>query len=284
VRIFGATLLLLFLAGSAAASGPPPVRRIVSLAPHLTELVFSAGAGERLVGVVSYSDYPPAARELPRVGDAFSVDFETVVALRPDLVLAWEGGNPGPIIERLRSLGLRVETFAPVELDDVARHLRRIGSLTGNESEADRAAGEYLRTLDRLRARYSGKRPVRVFYQVSSEPLYTVGGRSYISQIIDLCGGRNIFAGLKELAAVVSLEAVLTRDPELIIAGTNSAGALSDQWARWPGVSAVAAGNLEVVDSSLTARASVRLMDGAGKVCEALESARISLGYSVPSR
>lgn len=284
MRTLGGTLVLLFLAGSAAASDPPPAQRIVSLAPHLTELVFSAGAGERLVGVVSYSDYPPAARELPRVGDAFSVDFETVVALRPDLVLAWEGGNPGPIIERLRSLGLQVETFAPVQLDDVARHLRRIGVLTGNEPEADRAAGEYLRTLDRLRTRYSGRRPVRVFYQVSSEPLYTVGGRSYINQIIDLCGGRNIFAGLEELAAVVSLEAVLTRDPELIIAGTSSVGALSDQWARWPRVSAVAAGNLEVVDSSLTARASVRLMDGASKVCEALESARISLGYSVPSR
>ncbi len=223
MRLVCAWLVFCCLFGFARAGAEEQsARRIVSLAPHLTELVFSAGVGQRLVGVVSFSDYPPAARELPRIGDAFQVDYEAIVGLRPDLVLAWAGGNPAQVIERLRGLGLNVETFAPLRLEDIAAHLRRIGKLAGEPRQANAVADEYLQTLAGLRSDYAARDPVRVFYQISFEPLYTVGGRSYITQMIELCGGRNVFAGLRELAAVVGLEAVLERDPELIVAGLDS--------------------------------------------------------------
>ncbi len=282
VGVFVVVFCLLGSAPAAAEDGA--AQRIVSLAPHLTELVFSAGAGERLVGVVSHSDYPPAALGLTRIGDAFQVDYEAIVGLAPDLVLAWEGGNPTQIIDRLRGLGLHVETFAPLRLEDVAAHLRRIGELAGESHQANLVADEYLLALAGLRRDYSSRRPVRVFYQISFEPLYTVGGRSYINQMIELCGGRNVFAGLRELAAVVGLETVLERDPELILAGLDSPQQLSTQWSRWRDVSAVARNNLAVVNPSLTGRASLRLVDGARQICTVLDEVRSTAAYPAPSR
>lgn len=283
-RLFTLLVFCCLLGSPSAKAENTTARRIVSLAPHLTELVFSAGAGRWLVGAVSYSDYPAAARKVPRIGDAFQVDYEAIVGLRPDLILAWEGGNPAQIIERLRGLGLQVETFAPLRLEDVAAHLRRIGDLTGQLQPANEHADRYLEVLTGLRREYSRRSPVRVFYQISFEPLYTVGGRSYITQMIELCGGHNVFEGIRELAAVVGIEAVLERDPELIIAGLDSVEDLATEWSRWRDIAAVATNNLAVVDPSLTGRASLRLMDGARQICTALDKARRTQVDSPPSR
>jgi len=271
MRLAGLVAAVL-LGAAGPASATPPASRIVVLAPHLAEIVWAAGAGDRLVGVVEWSDYPEPVRDLPRVGNAFSIDDERIAGLEPDLVIAWAGGNPTQVIERLRGRGYRVEAFATSGLEDVAEQLLAVGRLAGTEAQAGAAAAGYRDTLASLRAAQEGKRPVRVFYQVSARPLYTVGGDQVITRVLSLCRGENVFSDLGQLAAVVDLEAVVARDPEAILAsdGADLAG-----WDRWPELAAVRRGNLFTVDGDLIARPSPRLLDGAAQVCERLDAARV---------
>jgi iron complex transport system substrate-binding protein len=262
----------LAVAGLALAS-ERPAERIVTLAPHLAELVHAAGAGEKLVGTVAWTNYPPAAAGLPRVGDAFRVDLEALAALGPDLVLAWEGGNPDHMLEQLRQHRYRVVPLAPETLDDIGAQIEEIGRLAGSTGPANRAAAAYREALAALRAENTGKPALRVFYQVSWRPLYTVGGRQLISEVITTCGGRNIFADLRELAPAVGMEAVIERDPEVILTATVQAAEL-EEWHRWKDVTAVARGQVHAVDGDLVVRASPRVLDGIREVCAALDAAR----------
>jgi iron complex transport system substrate-binding protein len=253
-----------------------PARRIVALAPHLAETLFAAGAGERLVGTVSHSDYPPQARAVPRLGDAGRVDLEAVAALKPDLVLAWQSGNPAGQIARLRSLGVPVFVVEPRRLDDVADQIERLGLLAGSEAAAAQAAAAYRARLAALAAAQRDKAPVRVFYQIWDAPLITVGGRQIISDLIQLCGGRNVFASLEAVAPAVSVEAVLAADPEVIIASLSAeerSEALSG-WKRWPRLTAARRGNLVSIPPDLVQRHTPRLLDGAERLCKALDEAR----------
>jgi iron complex transport system substrate-binding protein len=261
---------MLCVAGHAAAA---PALRIVTLAPHLAELVHAAGAGQQLVGAVEWTDYPTAAAALPRVGDAFRLDLEALAALAPDLVLAWRGGNPDHMLEQLELRGYRVVALAPEQLDDIGVHLVEIGRLAGSVEPARAAAERYRAGLEALRRAQAGKPEVRVFYQVSWRPLYTVGGRQLISEVIALCGGRNVFAELGELAPAVGMEAVIARDPEVILTADVQHAELAE-WRRWPSISAVARGHLYSVDGDLVVRATPRILEGARQVCEALDEAR----------
>ena len=211
-----------------------PAQRIVSLAPHTTELLFAAGAGEAVVGVVSHSDYPAEAGQRPHVGDAQNLDVESIVALRPDLVVAWESGNPSAQIEQLIRFGVPVFYSEPRHLEDIARNLERLGRLTGSEQRALAAAKRFRAETRRLDERYSRASPVRVFYEIWHQPLMTVGGRHLISQLIRLCGAQNVVADLDVLTAAVDREAVLMADPEVIIASgtTPQRPAWLDQWLR----------------------------------------------------
>ncbi len=261
-------------APSTRAESPRPAQRIVSLAPSLTELVFTVGAGERLVGADVFSNYPPPARAIARVGDAFQVDYERVLALEPDLVLVWDTGTPEPVIEKLIRLGLPVERVSTTHLDDVPRALRRLGVLTGTTVAAERAAEEYTHALGTLRQAHATDPAISVFYQISSAPLYTISAEHLISEIITLCGGRNVFADLEQLAPPVSLEAVLERDPEVILAGDDVADDPFTGWRRWRQLRAVALGNLYVLRVDRVARATTRTVDGAADVCAVLDQAR----------
>jgi iron complex transport system substrate-binding protein len=261
---------MLCIAGQLAAA---PAQRIVTLAPHLAELVHAAGAGDRLIGTVEWSDYPPEAAALPRIGDAFRLDLEALAALGPDLVLAWRGGNPDHLLEQLEQRGYRVVALAPQELDDIGAHLVEIGRLAGTPGPAREAAARYREGLEALRRAQAGKPELRVFWQVSWRPLYTVGGRQLISEVIALCGGRNIFADLGELAPAVGMEAVIARDPEVILSADVQRAELAE-WARWPSVTAVARGHLYAVDGDLVVRASPRILEGTRQVCAALDRGR----------
>jgi len=253
-----------------------PARRIVSLAPHATELLFSAGAGERVVGVVEFSDYPPAAQRLPRVGSYNAVDLEAILALHPDLVVGWASGNPPGLAAQLRGLGLAVFLSEPRALEDVASNLERLGQLAGSEAQAARAAADYRARLRGLRERYAGRPPVRVFYQIWHRPLLTVNGEQLISKVIRLCGGRNVFADLPTLVPSLDVEAVLAADPDAILHGVRSA--VGEDWVafwrRWPQLRAVREGHLISLPADLLQRPSVRVLDGAGALCEALERVR----------
>jgi len=260
----------------AAVTLKQQARRIVTLAPHLAETLFAAGAGDRLVGTVDYSDYPEAAKKVPRVGGYSRVDLEAVVALKPDLIIAWYSGNAPANIEKLRGFGFPVYVSQPDRIEDVAREIERIGRLAGTSQAADAAAENFRARLDGLRREYEKKARVRTFYQIWKQPLSTVGGRQIISSVIRLCGGENVFGDLQALAPVVSVEAVVSTDPEAIVASGMGEARPEwlDDWKRWPAITAVARNNLFFVPPELIQRHTPRLLDGAEVLCRHLQSAR----------
>ena len=253
-----------------------PARRIVTLAPHATEMLYAAGAGDRLIGTVEYSDYPPAAKKVPRVGSYDRFDLEAISALKPDLVIAWETGNPAAPVEKIRALGLTVYASQPNRMEDVAGQLERLGQLAGTEVVANQAAEHFRQRLAGLRAANAGKPKVRVFYQIWKAPLMTVGGPQIISSAIELCGGENVFGKLSQMAPTVSVEAVLEADPEAIVA-TGMGDARPewlDDWNKWPRMTAVKRGNLFHIHPDLMQRHTPRILDGAEQLCAALDVAR----------
>lgn len=263
---------------SAETPGEPdqsaPYSRIVTLAPSLAELVYSAGAGDFLVGVSAHSDFPPPVRDLPLVGDAFTIDQERLALLRPDLLLVWQSGTPVHIVDQLRQAGYTARVIRTRSLDDIPAALLTIGKLAGTESEARRAAEEFEAALQALARRYRDVRPIRVFYQVSKRPLYTVSNGHYVSELISLCGGSNVFADLPELAPAIDVEAVIDRDPEVILAGDRSGSDAFAEWDRWPGIAANRYGNRFYLPADELSRPTTRVLTAGAALCEALESAR----------
>jgi iron complex transport system substrate-binding protein len=254
-----------------------PATRIVSLGPHLTELVYAAGGGERLVGVIRYSDHPAAARALPVVGDAHAIDFERIVQLRPDLVLVWGSGLNERHKARLRSLGLTVYESEIRQAQGIADTLRRLGLLLGQTAAADTAARGIERQWQTLAERYRGRAPVRVFWQLWHEPLMTINGEHLISEAMRSCGGVNVFADLPLLTPSVSWEAAVKADPQLIAASGRAEDATRDftPWQRFAGkVGAVRQQRFASIDGDLIGRMGPRFVDGAAALCEAIDRAR----------
>ena len=262
-----------------------PAARIVSLAPNLTELLYAAGAGARVVGAIAYSDYPPAARGLPRVGSDAGIDLEAVLALEPDLVVAWP--NPGSVraIERLASLGIAVYRSEPRSFEDIARTLERLGVLAGTGAAADAAARAFRARVARLGRKYSKRTPVRVFYEVWGRPIVTVNGEHLISKVIRLCGGVNVFAHLPRIAPQIDREAVLRADPQVIVASGPDAErpAWLDAWKAFPGLAAAARGHLYTIPPDLIERQSTRILDGAERMCRILQAVRSDGARSAPA-
>jgi iron complex transport system substrate-binding protein len=253
-----------------------PAQRIVTLAPHVTEMVFAAGGGDRIVGTVSYSDFPPAARAIARVGDHRQIDMERIIALKPDLLVVWLHGNSERQLEALRKLGIPLYYSEPHKLDDIPQNLLRLGQLMGTEAQAQQSAAELRRQLAVLAARYSNRPPVRVFYQVWDRPLYTLSGQHIVSDAIRLCGGENIFDKLSVTAPNVSVESVLLENPEVVITGNSRMLKTNgvDLWKSYPGLLATRRGNLFAVEADLLNRAGPRFIAGAAALCEKLEQAR----------
>ncbi len=259
-----------------AVAAEPVARRVVTLSPHLAELVYAVGAGDTLVGVSAYSDFPEPVRALPQVGDAFMVDQEQLALLRPDLILAWYSGTPAATVEKLRKQGFDVVRVRTRSLADVAEAIDTIGRLTGRDSAARAVRNRFESQLAALNAAADEQPPIRVFYQISQRPLYTVNGRHYASELIERCGGENIFADLGELAPMVTEESVLARDPEVIVTGGSDAAAadLFSDWRRWQGLSATRSNNFFVVNADLLGRPSDRLALAGAEICERLADAR----------
>lgn len=255
---------------------PAPARRIVSVAPHLTELLFSAGAGERVVGAVAYSDHPAAARRIPRVGDSAQLDVERILALRPDLIVVWHHGTPALQLQRLRRLGIPLYAGESRTMADIAGTLRRLGALTGTAAMAEARAAAFEQQIATLRRQYAGRTPLRVFYQIWPQPLMTVNGRHLISEALALCGARNLFAALAPLTPTVTLEAVAALDPDAIVSGSVTAEAAADLagWQRLGSLRAVREQRLLVVDPDRLHRQSDRVVDGARELCEKLDALR----------
>jgi iron complex transport system substrate-binding protein len=238
--------------------------------------MFTIGAGEQLVGVSAWSDYPPQVLDLPVVGDAFTVDQEQLLLLNPDLLLVWESGTPAHTIDELRKVGYRVESIRTRGLSDISTAMIRLGELTGRLSEAEAAAADFSTALRELRESQAGNPPITVFYQVSARPLYTINREHYVSELIDICGGRNIFDDLNDLAPAISVEAVVDRDPEVMLASTDAGDDGFAEWRRWPAMSANMYGNLFLLPADEIARATPRLIVAGGALCLALQQARFN--------
>jgi len=252
-----------------------PARRIVTLAPHAAELVASAGAASKLVAVGARTDLPREARALPVVGDANAIDVEAILALAPDLVVTWPWTAPAQVA-RLRDRGIAVFTTAPRTIDAIAGDVEKLGALAGTSAAAATSASAFRARLSALARGVRPGAPVRVFYQLSDAPLYTIGAGHTITQAIALCGGENVFGSLPVPAPVVNVEEVLAQRPALIVAGTDGARRPRwlDDWRRWPALPAARDAGLAVVDADLLHRPGPRFVDGVAQLCAALDRAR----------
>lgn len=252
-----------------------PAARIVTLAPHAAELVYAAGAGERIVGVIKGTDFPPPVRERPVVGDVTAIDLERIVALEPDLVVTWPWTTPAQVAW-LRARGVAVFEADARTIDGIATDIERLGVLAGTDTPARDAANAFRLRVARL-ARAGRVVPrLRVFYQVSDVPLFTLGGQHLVTQAMAACGGDNVFAALSIPAPQVGVEAVLAADPQVIVAGTAGAKRPDwlDAWKRWPALDAVRHHHLLTVDADLLHRPGPRFVDGVQQLCDALARAR----------
>lgn len=252
-----------------------PAQRIVALAPHITEQLFAIGSGDRIVGTTEFSDYPAAARAIPRVGRAHSLDLERIAALRPDLIVVWGSGFAPAVIEALRRLGPPVYVSEPGDLASIASSLERLGVLTAAPQGAA-AARDFRQRLAALRERYAGRRDVRVFYQIWAQPLMTLGRPHVLTEAIRLCGGRNVFGSLAPIAPGVDIEAVLAARPQVIAtaeAQGQPSGAL-DLWRRFDTLPAVRDGLLFTLDANKLNRHSPRMLDEIEVLCRDIDRAR----------
>jgi iron complex transport system substrate-binding protein len=253
-----------------------PARRVISMAPHATELLFAAGGGKQVVGAMNYSDYPEAAKTIPLVGSNSVIDMERVLALKPDLVVVWHTGNTVRQIAQIEALGVPVFHSEPRRLGQVADNIERLGQLLGTQTQAAGAARALRARLAGLEARYAGRSPVTVFYQIWDQPLYTLNDAQIASDAIRVCGGRNVFGNLKVVAPEVSIEAVLAADPEAIMAGRrhDPANPGLKLWEPYKTMTAVKRGNLLTVNGELLTRPGPRTVEGAARLCEALDGVR----------
>ncbi|XKH02376.1 cobalamin-binding protein [Marinobacter nauticus] len=253
-----------------------PATRIAALSPGATELVWAAGAGEQVVAVVDYSDYPPAARQVPKVGSHTRLDMERLLQRQPDLVIAWVTGNPAEQVRMLEDLGLPVFAIEPRSFEAVSDTIERLATLAGTEAAGFAEAERFRRGIASLRAEYADAEPVSVFYQVWDEPLMTVNDDHLIGEMIQLCGGDNIFGDLERLVPRISTESVVTGNPEAILAG--GMGEENRHWlTRWeafPELTATARDNLFFIPPSLVQRPTPRMLEGTRLFCEKLEVAR----------
>ena len=253
-----------------------PAARIVSLAPHVTEQLFAAGAGARLVAVSEYSDYPEEAKRLPQVASSGGVDLERVLALKPDLVVAWRLEATAAALARLEALGVPVFYSEPRRLAQIPDSIEALGELAGTADTAHAVAASLREQLNQLKTKYGTRRRVSVFYQISERPLMTLGGRQFVSDAIELCGGHNVFADSPVMAPQVNIEAVLAADPEAIITASARPSERSWQalWRRFPGMRAVRAENLYAVPMNEMHRHGPRAIGATALLCRDIDDAR----------
>tara|TARA_B110001454_G_scaffold218890_1_gene248431 strand:- start:10613 stop:11503 length:891 start_codon:yes stop_codon:yes gene_type:complete len=255
-----------------------PLQRIVSLMPHATELLFEVGAGDHVVGAVQYSDYPEAAKKIPRVGGYSALNIEAIVALKPDLLIAWPEGNRNRELDRLKALGLPILVSDPREFKDIANALFIYGKITDNNEQAAKAIATFNKKLTYLRNTYSEQEKVSVFYQVWNAPLMTQNGNTFISRAIEVCGGINIFSDLPMTNPQVSIESILIQDPQVIVASGMGQARPEwlDDWRQYKTLQAVEANQLYHIAPELFQRPTVRFLLGTEQLCEAMQKARES--------
>ncbi len=254
-----------------------PAKRIISLAPHVTELVFAAGAGNSLVGVSEYSDYPEEAKRIPSIGSIFALDLERILALKPDLVIIWGSGNAKLLANKLRDNKLTVFENEPHSFDDIANAIEKIGILAGTEKVGTANAQQFRQRLQNLITTYQLKekqKPILVFHQMVKSPLMTVNREHFISKMIHLCGGKNVFAELNDISATITVEALMNANPEFIFSSGKDNNKLLADWSSFPNLIAVKKQNLYSIPGDWLHRAGPRVLDATELLCKKIQEAR----------
>jgi iron complex transport system substrate-binding protein len=253
-----------------------PAKRIIALAPHIVENLYSAGAGQAIVGVVEYCDYPEEAKSIAKVGAISAFSFESMVALKPDLVIVWESAGAEKLLNKLEAFGIPIYVSDPKSLKDISRSIRDYGRLAGTSEKAEVIAEKFDRDLDELEMRYASRLKRSVLYEVWHQPLQTINDDHIISDVIRLCGGKNIFGDAVIIAPKIGMESVVARDPDLIITSgiANKEPAWLNGWEKWPNLKAVSNGHVYAIPADLIQRHTVRILEGAALMCEQLERTR----------
>jgi iron complex transport system substrate-binding protein len=259
---------------SESVAARQPAHRIIALAPNLTELVYAAGAGDRLVGTVDYADYPEAAKSIAHVGDALHVDMEKLLSLKPDLILVWPSGTLPSILDQVRALHVPVKEIDAQRIAEISRSIREIGESAGTGQVANQVADDFEHEIGQLRQRYAAVTRLAAFIEVNREPIYTVNSKQIISEVVELCGGDNVFADLNQLAPMIGVEAVIAKDPEVILGTDGTTQQLQSQWNSWPHLRAVKLQHIYAISPDTINRAAPRIIQGIKEVCEVLDAVR----------
>ncbi|WP_394192265.1 cobalamin-binding protein [Pseudoalteromonas atlantica] len=253
--------------------------RIVALAPHIVENLYTIGAGEQIVGTVEYADFPKAANDIPRLGGHQGVQIEKLLALKPDLVLAWKTGSKADDLAQIERMGVDVLYSEANQVENVAAELLRLGKLTGREQAAELAAQQFQQQLDTIKAKQQGKASVAVFYQLWPEPMMTVSKNTWINQLIEICHGSNVFANSRTDYPLISIENVIVAKPEVIILPEEKSKTKQPviDWQQWPEVPAVKHNQFIKVNADLLHRFTTRMLDGLGELCDKIDQSRVVL-------
>lgn len=251
-------------------------QRIVALAPHIVEMLFDIGAGDHIVGTVSYADYPEAALTIPRIGGYNGIQIEKILELKPDLVIVWQSGNKVSDIEQMEKMGLNIFYSKPDKIEDVAKELRALGNITGHQAQAEVVANRYSEKLKKLRQQYINVAPMQVFYQLWPQPMRTVNKDTLINQLIDVCQGQNVFSDNPTPYPQISIENVIVAQPEVIILPeqTSEQEIPMIEWHKWPEIPAVKHDRFIGINADLTHRFSTRMLDGIEDMCAKMDAFR----------
>ncbi|WP_051785847.1 cobalamin-binding protein [Endozoicomonas numazuensis] len=253
-----------------------PLKRIISLSPGSTELIYASGAGSRVIAADDHSDYPPEVKSVEHIGGFPNINIEAIAALKPDAVIAWAGGNNPKATAKLESIGIRVFYIDPISFKDISSVLRRLGLFFGTEKVANKAADDVDKRYQSIKLQYQPQKPVTVFYEVWSKPLMTTSRELIIGQVIEVCGGKNIFADAVGRVPKVSMESLLGMNPEVIVSSDNlkDGKTIEQRWAKWKNLKAVKEGHLFTINGNLISRPTPRALDAAVILCQQLESVR----------
>jgi iron complex transport system substrate-binding protein len=254
-----------------------PVQRIISLAPHVTELVFEAGAGAALIGISDYSDYPEQAKKIPSIGNIFALDIERLLALKPDLVIIWGTGNAKLLAQKLRQHQMLVFESEPQNYEMIASSIERIAHLAGTDAIGKKNAQAFRLRLEQIKQRYqlkANETPLNVFYQIGSKPIMSINGKHILAQVMTTCGAKNSFANVKDLVPTLSAEAVIANNPDAIVSSGNNIEQSLGNWLNFKHLKAVQNKHLFVIDGDLLNRSGPRILEGTEQLCKQLASVR----------
>jgi vitamin B12 transport system substrate-binding protein len=261
---------------SLLADNQTTAQRIIALSPSTVEQLYAIGAGDRIVGTVEYADYPEAAKKIPRVGNYAGIQIEQALALKPDLIVAWKGGNKQADLDKLKSLGVKVHQSQITSISQISHDLRKLGELTGLQQNAERVINDIAKKYRKISQTYATKKTVKVFYQLWHQPLRTIGPDSWIESLLKDCNAINLFSEANAPYPQVSFESVLVKNPQVIIIPHHSGnqGAKTEHWSKWPEIDAVKSQQIHVLNGDLLHRFTPRALDGLDTLCQRIDQAR----------